>query len=354
MSIVDATRSYETWLAGHTRIVAADLALKHEKMASDPFVFFRATFYRWLQLWHLDSAGRQPAPQVSAVGDVHVENFGTWRDGEGRLVWGVNDLDEACELPYVHDLVRLATSASLALRVGEFDVSVKALCDAILDGYSASIERGGRPIVLAERHRWLQGIAIEEIRNPAEFWEKLREAPVTRARDCREAFDASFPEGTTAIRVSRRVAGAGSLGRARFVAIGLLGGSAIAREAKARVPSAAVWLGAEDRSPFVLFKGAARVADPLITEHGAWMVRRLAPDCVKIDVSELPRDRDEQKLLRAMGVELANLHVRRQSRAAILDDLGRRPEHWLRTSAQAMTEVVLRDFRDWQRHHRRA
>jgi len=36
---------------------------------------------------------------VLAVGDLHVENFGTWRDAEGRLIWGVNDFDEAWRLP---------------------------------------------------------------------------------------------------------------------------------------------------------------------------------------------------------------------------------------------------------------
>jgi uncharacterized protein (DUF2252 family) len=52
------------------------------------------------------------APQVLAVGDLYTENFGTWRDAEGRLVWGVNDLDEAHPLPYTNDLVRLATRAA--------------------------------------------------------------------------------------------------------------------------------------------------------------------------------------------------------------------------------------------------
>ncbi len=49
-----------------------------------------------------------------AVGDIHVENFGTWRDAEGRLVWGVNDFDDAARMPYAIDIVRLATSAVLA------------------------------------------------------------------------------------------------------------------------------------------------------------------------------------------------------------------------------------------------
>ena len=55
------------------------------------------------------------APQVLAVGDLHTENFGTWRDGEGRLVWGINDFDEVAVMPYTLDLVRLAASARMAI-----------------------------------------------------------------------------------------------------------------------------------------------------------------------------------------------------------------------------------------------
>ena len=40
------------------------------------------------------------------MGDLHVENFGTWLDSRERLVWGMNDFDEACELPFTSDLVR--------------------------------------------------------------------------------------------------------------------------------------------------------------------------------------------------------------------------------------------------------
>jgi len=76
--------------------VRRDVALKNAHMAESPFAFFRARLdYRWLQLWHANCADVVGAPKVLAVGDLHIENFGTWRDQEGRLIWGVNDLDEA-------------------------------------------------------------------------------------------------------------------------------------------------------------------------------------------------------------------------------------------------------------------
>jgi uncharacterized protein (DUF2252 family) len=114
MDIHAASRSYEAWLSRHTSVVRADLRLKHTRMAESPFVFLRATFYRWLQCWPEVCPRLLDAPRVLAVGDLHVENFGTWRDQEGRLIWGGQRVDEACVLPYTQDLVRLAASAMLA------------------------------------------------------------------------------------------------------------------------------------------------------------------------------------------------------------------------------------------------
>jgi len=87
-----------------------ELQDKHHQMRSDPFLFFRGTFYRWAQLWPKVCPDLQKAPKVIAVGDLHVNSFGTWRDSEGRLAWGVDDFDDAYPLPYTSDLVRLAAS----------------------------------------------------------------------------------------------------------------------------------------------------------------------------------------------------------------------------------------------------
>src|SRR4029077_21024276 len=111
-----STRAYESWLRERCSIVTSDLRLKHRRLIESPFVFLRGTFYRWMQLWPRVCVELARAPCVLAIGDLHIENFGTWRDVEGRLVWGVNDVDEAYELPYTLDLVRLATSALLAAR----------------------------------------------------------------------------------------------------------------------------------------------------------------------------------------------------------------------------------------------
>src|SRR6516162_2458538 len=114
MKIKSSTRAYEAWLGERIPLIPKDLKTKHERMRQSVFAFLRATFYRWIELWPEVCSELSMAPSVLAVGDLHIENFGTWRDAEGRLIWGVNDFDETVTLPYTQDLVRLATSALLA------------------------------------------------------------------------------------------------------------------------------------------------------------------------------------------------------------------------------------------------
>jgi len=173
MNIPHATEDYETWLGGQVRLVQSDLGLKHELMAQDAFSFLRATFYRWIQLFPLLCPKLADAPTVLAVGDLHVENYGTWRDAEGRLVWGINDFDEAFPLPYTSDLVRLATSVGLS----QLSLDPAEAGEAILAGYFDGLENGGRPFVLSETNRWLRDAVTSGLRDPTLFWEKLAALP---------------------------------------------------------------------------------------------------------------------------------------------------------------------------------
>lgn len=116
MKILECTRLYEKWLAEQMEVFGPDLVFKHRQMKTDEFLFLRATYYRWCQLWERHCGPLKRGPKVLSVGDLHIKNFGTWRDADGRLVWGVNDFDEAALLPWTHDLVRLMTSAAVAVR----------------------------------------------------------------------------------------------------------------------------------------------------------------------------------------------------------------------------------------------
>jgi len=348
MNIHQATRSYEVWLRAQTRVVERDLRFKHAQMSTGPFRFLRATFYRWLELWPTVCARAATAPRVVSVGDLHVENFGTWRDVEGRLVWGVNDFDEVCALPYTQDLIRLATSAVLASRESHLVARPADACEAILEGYVAGLERGGRAFVLAERGRWLHAIANSEARNPVAFWKKLTASrPVSSRLVPLAALRAMMPDRSLRCVVVQRVAGLGSLGRMRFVALAEWGGAFVAREAKAYVPPAASRLMKVPASSGAqaLLKQAVRARDPFYVIEGGWILRRLAPDCTRIELSDLPKRRDEHRLLRAMGMETANMHARRAR--AVLAHLKTARRRWLERAAVDMADAVSEDFRQW-------
>jgi Uncharacterized protein conserved in bacteria (DUF2252) len=177
-----------------------------------------------------------------------VNSFGTWRDLEGRLCWGVDDFDESYWLPYTNDLVRLAASMKIVADAEGLSIKVKAGCDAILEGYVQSLKEAGRPIVLAEREQKLGKLGVDSFKPPTDFWEKLNHLPALRhalASDLRRALEKTLPDPQMEYKVVRRQAGLGSLGRQRFVAIGDWQGGCVAREAKAMLRSACVWLNGE-------------------------------------------------------------------------------------------------------------
>ena len=83
-SIVAATLDLERWKAQQISIVRGDLVLKHRMMAEAAFPFLRSTFYRWAQFWPIVCPELARAPQVLAVGDLHVEILAlgaTWKGG---------------------------------------------------------------------------------------------------------------------------------------------------------------------------------------------------------------------------------------------------------------------------------
>jgi hypothetical protein len=359
MNIMEATRSYERWLASQTVVIKPDLKRKHQFMAEAPFPFLRATYYRWLQLFPEVSKQNAHAPKVLAVGDLHIENFGTWRDLEGRLAWGVNDFDEASVLPYTNDLVRIATSALFAARAEHLYLPGKHACESLLEGYAEAIRSGGMPFVLAEKHGWLKRIAFQQLKSPDLYWQKLASWPtISTAKipsEARKALKNLLPDGKAPTRVVLRQAGLGSRGHQRYVALQNHGGGLIAREAKALVSSAAVWAGGKNSSDILyseILRKAVRIPDPLFRVDGCWLVRRLAPDCTKVELVNLPDERNEERLLYCMGWETANVHLGTwNAQAAILKDLRKRKPGWLGKAAKAMRDSVLSDWKYWRKNY---
>ncbi len=355
MKIKQATEAYEAWLRQCIPVIEEDLRRKHERMAQSPFPFLRATFYRWVQLWPQICPELGSAPEVLGVGDLHVENFGTWRDTEGRLIWGVNDFDEVAPMPYTNDLVRLAVSAQLAIREDHLSCNPGEACDAILAGYREGMSRGGAPFVLAEQHYLLRKLATSDLRDPVLFWQKLAQLPKVRSEvpsAVRTKLKQALPEAGLPFRVVHRQAGLGSLGRRRFVALSQWRGGLVAREAKELVISAWGWEKERRASATMLYQQAieqaVRVPDPFVSLSGSWLIRRLAPDCSRIELGSLPKTEDELRLLHAMGRETANVHLGTKAVVrCVLKDLDHRPGKWLPRAMEVMAKATLADWKAW-------
>jgi uncharacterized protein (DUF2252 family) len=117
-------------------------ALKYESMAENPFRFLRGTCHLFYEdLHHSDALPQYPLTWVS--GDLHLENFGTYK-GDNRLVYfDLNDFDEGLLAPATWELARMVTSIftgfeSLDVRKKE----AREVANGFLSRYSAILSKG--------------------------------------------------------------------------------------------------------------------------------------------------------------------------------------------------------------------
>jgi uncharacterized protein (DUF2252 family) len=109
---------------------------KFRKMAADPFAFYRGSAC----LFYADVADREDrwaderTGRVWIQGDLHAENFGTYMDGAGKLIFDVNDFDEAFVGHFTWDLQRFV--ASVALMCWQ-----KALSDSVIRDLNETFSR---------------------------------------------------------------------------------------------------------------------------------------------------------------------------------------------------------------------
>jgi len=357
MKIIKATRKYESWLHKELDVFEEDLVLKREVIAKDSFTFLRGTFYRWMQVFPENCKKAWRAPLVLAVGDLHASNYGTWRDATGELIWGINDFDEASHLPYTLDLIRLATSVELAAETEELKIKLTEACEAILDGYHEGLEKGGEAFVVHGDRNWLSDAYVKSEKSAENYWQKLNQLPVMEKEvphEVRSALEAALPSKGMDYRILHRRAGVGSLGRPRYTALAEWQGGFVAREAKALIPSAALWAqkkheGADVQYEEVLARALRRL-DPLVKVYEGWVVRGLAPDRCRIDLDELGPERDEVRMMRAMGWEVANIHLGTRGMVKdVLADLKERKKNWLVKYADRMVGVTLDDWEMWKK-----
>lgn len=115
------------------------LPLRAERMSASPFAFYRGTAA-------LMAADLADAPHsgilVASCGDAHVSNFGFYASAERRLMFDLNDFDEAAWAPWEWDVKRLVASIVIGGQAGgRSDEVIDAAVLAAVAGYARGITR---------------------------------------------------------------------------------------------------------------------------------------------------------------------------------------------------------------------
>jgi hypothetical protein len=348
---------YEAWRARRIPLIGDDVQAKYARMAQSPWWLARGAYHRYATQFAQLVPDLAQAPVAVSVGDLHVENFGTWRDRAGRLVWGVRGLDEVDLLPYTADLVRLASTAQLAVADGRLDCPPDQVAEAILAGWSERIAaRHPQPFVLGVDHADLYDVHAGALQDPVSFEAAVAGlAPFERAlpKPAARMLASITPPGDFRAQYKRAETDFSSLGARRIIAVGTIDGGLLAREIK-QVPGPVSMWAAPKRvqvSGLVSAIDAARgvAAEPWRRQSRKWVVRGL--DGTLTDL-ELPNPAiDPLNLLTKMGAEVANLHLTEvtgaAARKAIRRDAGDREDGWLQSAADIVAAAVLSDHADW-------
>jgi uncharacterized protein (DUF2252 family) len=247
------------------------LRYKIARMFDGPFAFFRGTFHLFardvlagLSLPLPLFSG--PGVEMDLVGDIHSENYGTFKAEDGLVHYDINDFDETTTGRFDFDVCRLATSHFLAARDrgDPLELSVRATL-AGLTAYTILLRRllgKSKPAGLdvSEQNRSgceaIDGLISDSVRaKRAAFINRLTEVKTGKRTIVRSAkyFNLSPAETEQALRVlgdyrtrhpnlsdkkdgffevedvCGRVSGIGSMGRLRYVALLAGKGSAGAR-----------------------------------------------------------------------------------------------------------------------------
>lgn len=219
------------------------LKLKFAAMRADPFAFFRATcplFYRTLPL----ARSLNSSPNVLACGDLHLENFSSYKGDNGLVYFDIADFDESCVTPVAFELVRLLTSILVAakpLRIN--DATASKMARQFIETYAAN--------VVATKPRWMErSLATGPVRRLLQSLKGRQRCDLIKQRTSRKSgkirllndgkkslaissADRARAESILAayaslqrspaffepIDIARRIAGNGSLGLERYVAL---------------------------------------------------------------------------------------------------------------------------------------
>jgi uncharacterized protein (DUF2252 family) len=341
---------------------------KFALMAADPFSFFRGSchlFYEDLAATH--SAAIHQTPPVWICGDLHWQNFGSFKGEDGlrptgghRLVYfDINDFDEGCLAPCNWEIARFITSLFVATAITGFDPpDTKTLAQQFLDAYTTELRGGKSRTIHRETAKGVVGDLLEDLRDRDRA--KFLAERTTRKRQLKiidgktEPIDPALktaiaealnqwashqpdPEFYKVHDIVHRIAGNGSLGLARYLILVEGKGSPdrhylldlkAARSSAIPTPlTQPNWPSEADRIIAIQDRWQESAPDrlhSLTIDTQPFVLRELQPSADKVDVTQLRgKPKRLTKLVETMAQITAwgQLRSSGRERSAIADEL---------------------------------
>lgn len=372
------------------------LEMKYARMATDPFTFFRGTCHLFYEDLPEEEIFRE-APAVWVCGDLHLENFGSYRGDNGLAYFDVNDFDEGGLAPATWELARFLTSLWLAAEKIQVNpkqglslerIFLDAYVAALADGKARWVERDTAVGMIRDllstqqgRRAFLEGRTdrTKDGRRRLKLSEGKALAVSPEERQTLERFMGTFAQAQSRPRffqfrdVARRVAGTGSLGVRRYVLLVEGKGSPddnCLLDLKKALPSS---LEGRFQLPQPAWKNpAARVVSiqqrmqaiapallrPVDFERESWVLRELQPTSDRLSLESWNgRLNRLEEVLHTMGELVAWGQLRSSGRegsanADALIAFAAEHDRWrgpLVEYAQAYSDTVHQDWREFRR-----
>ncbi len=315
--------------------------MKYKAMRESAFVFFRGTCHLfYARLPPLGALRKVPA--AWACGDLHLENFGSYKGDNGLVYFDVNDFDEAVLAPCIWDLIRVVASITLArkdLSLGKKAIAdlsryfVTSYAEALANGKPRWIERDTATGIIGQLLQTLKGKSASELiagrtetsggklRLKVDNAHALAASPAERKRATAliDDFTKQHPDiriGKT-VAIANRIAGTGSLGIERYVILTRGKGEkkrlrlldlklAVPSSSAAKTELAQPAFASEAERVVTIQRFFQAVApallNPVIAGDRSFLLKQLQPSADRLDLDSMAKAKNREGIIEALGL----------------------------------------------------
>jgi uncharacterized protein (DUF2252 family) len=339
------------------------LTLKYKLMQADVFSFFRGTCHLFYEDWPTHTP-LDEAPLIWVCGDLHLQNFGTYKGSDRLIYFDINDFDEAVLAPCTWDLARVTTSMLVVTRslgINETDALnfgryfLESYTQALYTGQGNAVQQDTATglvkdlinnLKLNSRQAFLDvrtvlGKNKRSLRIDGDQTRSVSDGQRLKVTECIEQWATQQPDPSCfrVLDIAYRVAGVSSLGLERFVILvegkgsphrnyllDLKSSRCSALQPYSSIPQPQ-WLNQATRIVTIqqrVLKNSPLLLDAVEIENQSYILRELQPWQDRLNLKQWDgKPRRLEKVIWMMANVIAGGHLRSggQQGSAIASDL---------------------------------